>query len=96
MRLLLYQMHPFWSVGAAQRAKAHANSQAQLSNPFRANLQAKQLEVNFLQALLNDNTSSNKGLAQEYQDHISHIERFENPETRGRVDKRHVWSWKFL
>ncbi|MCJ1343800.1 hypothetical protein MMC31_001997 [Peltigera leucophlebia] len=54
--------------GAAQRAKAHADSQAELSNQFQAELQAKQLEVNFLQALLNGNTNSNKGLAQEYQD----------------------------
>ncbi|MCJ1349283.1 hypothetical protein MMC31_007519 [Peltigera leucophlebia] len=78
------------ALGAAQRAKAHADSQAQLRNQFRAELQAKQLEVNFLQALLNDNTSPNKGLAQEYQDHVPQPEGLENPETGGRVDKRHV------
>lgn len=75
MRLLLYWMHPFSKPGvrAAQRVKTYANSQAQLSNQFQAKLQAKQLEVNFLQALLNDNTSLNKKLGQEYQDHVPYI-----------------------
>lgn len=51
----------------AQQAKVHAHSQAELGNQFWADLQAKKLQVDFLQACLDENTSSTKGLAQDYQ-----------------------------
>lgn len=59
---------------AAQKANAHAETQIELCNRIWADLQAKQEEVKFLQARLNDeNTSSTEGLAKYEQDNATAI-----------------------
>lgn len=63
----LYQTELDKAREEAQQAKVHAHSQAELGNQFWADLQAKKLQVDFLQACLDENTSSTKGLAQDYQ-----------------------------
>lgn len=56
----------------AQNAKAHAETQIELCNRICADLQTKQAEVDFLQALLNQaNTSSTDGFAKDKQDNAT-------------------------
>lgn len=64
----LFQQNLDTALEAVQNANAHAETQIELCNRIRAELQAKEQEVNFLQACLNEaNTSSTEGLANDEQ-----------------------------